>query len=208
MKKIILKSALLAVVSVGLMAGNAMALAAEWGVINPTDITGPVSYTPSVDFGYYIWTDDVERTSWHIRWMDGVEAEPTHFQGTISLENNTGSFSTYQFNNHDTFSSISTGASWMNVINEGSDGIDFTISQIAAPSYVGFNLNYQMTDMDSNFIFLGTSQETVYSLGEDQDFAIAAPIAAPIPEPTTMLLFGTGLVTLASFNRRKKSQKA
>ncbi len=46
-----------------------------------------------------------------------------------------------------------------------------------------------------------TIEATVRNLGDSPS------ASAPVPEPATMMLFGTGMVGLAGFSRRKKSKK-
>lgn len=199
MKKL---AALLAGVAIMMSAGTALALPTEWGVISPTAIESTPTYTPSSDFGYYIWTDNTERTSWHIRWMDGTNSGTTVFSGTIALQNNTGVFTTFSFESNDFNISSSIGDIYFSNIVQGVDGIDFTITQTVAPSYVGFDLFYQLAGMDANYIFLGGNEQTVASLGGDQDFAIAAPV----PEPGTIVLLGAGLLGLGVYGRRRSKK--
>lgn len=201
MKKLV---TLLAVVTLMMIAGTALALPlpTEWGVISPTSLSSAPSYTPSTDFGYYIWTDDSERTSWHIRWMDGTTSGTTYFNGTIALQNNAGVFTTFSFESGDTNISSPIGDTYISQIVQGTDGIDFTISQTSTPSYVGFDLFYGFEGMDANYIFIGGNEQTVASLGEDQDFAIAAPV----PEPGTIVLLGAGLLGLGIYGRRRSKK--
>jgi len=185
-------------------AASAWALPSEWGIINPTATTGTPSFSQSTDFGYYIWTDDLERTSWHMRWVDGTHPGITIFSGLVSLENNQGNFDTFSFEtgtNGDISISDTTGITFISRISTGVDGIDFTITQDSTPSYVGFDLNYGLRDMNPNNIFIGGTEQTVFNLGEDQDFAIAAPV----PEPGTMMLLGAGFLGLAIYGKRRKN---
>ena len=204
MKKQLLKSALLAMAGVGLLAGGAMALPSEWAVID-TDLTG--NAIKQHDFGYYI-SADATRTDWVILWEAGNNWwDPSLFSGNIQLENATGIFSSIAFERVGDYYNITAdndAVTFWSLTSNGYDGIGFTITQTAAPSYVGFDLNYDSKAMDPNYIYLGDKGVTVASLAGDEDFAFAAPV--PVPEPATMLLFGTGLAGLAAVARRRKTQ--
>lgn len=183
-------------------AGSAMALPSEWGVID-TDLTG--SAVGDHSFGYYI-SADASRTNWEIKWEAGTSLfNPKFFSGNIELQNATGSFSSIDFEwllgDGYIVNGTGNGVTFWSLNSNGYDGIGFSITQTGSPSYVGFDLKYDSLDMNPNYIYLGNKGVTVFSLGQDEDFAFAAPV----PEPTTMLLFGAGLAGLAAVGRRRKN---
>lgn len=216
MKNMILKGALVAATSVVLTAGAAnAALVSEWGVVNPGDMSADFDTMISAiqgynDYGYFIWTDTSARQNFHIAWTADPQTSvggnlftgEIAFQGTGYTDLNTIRWESpfkppvgdFVWGGEDiNFSSFNVG---------GVDGISFSLTDWEMPSYVGFDLSINTTEVDANsgdVIFLGASMVDVTSLGQDGDFAVAAPV----PEPATMVLFGVGLVGLAGVARRR-----
>lgn len=204
MKKTLVKGMALAFVGSLLIVGSASALALgpEYELINP-DLIGTPAYTPGTDLGYYIWVDDVNRTDWHIRWSG--DGPTTLFTGTIALDGNAfDSYLEFSFEGIDTSVQLVDSANWFAIANVAEDGIDFTISQIGNPSYVGFDLFMDGNQQIGDNIYFGSLNQTAAMYGSDGDFKVNAPV----PEPATMLLMGTGLAGLAGAARKRRSKKA
>ena len=79
--------------------------------------------------------------------------------------------------------------------------LDYTTTgiRIAIDGTTIFNLSGMTNNPDGKFGFYNYSQENVRYQGFEQ-----AP--SSVPEPATMLLFGTGLVGLAGFRRRRSNR--
>lgn len=230
MRKAILTSGMLAIAGIGIMAGSAMATPVYTGETYADYGVGGVPELPNAT-GYYIWSNDDQKTSWSVRWTgngDGVTDDET-WSGNIEFINNDNTSTTavlwetsgyYEDGNIDHYDGIfgefvsydgHAGPHW--------DGFDFTLGADATDGLLRFNLGGSYYDN----LDLSNTAETGYAMwiGDGnvmdvfveeafggvtfQSFETSAP--APVPEPATMLLFGTGLAGLAGI-RRKKSKKA
>ena len=224
------KILMISVLAVFLAAGSVMATPFFNG--NPyADFGTGDNGLPGADIakgpGYYIWANNVDRTSWSVRWTgkNWVTGDSAYYnwEGTIRFSNTEGiqGASKVLWEDNDgtleidhgiatdyiKFKTAKAGPHW--------DGFDFTITGNSG-DHLTFMLDSTFLTSGNDGIYIGQDMVSVLdhcdspagfrpgSSGEQRQFVVAAPV----PEPATMFLLGSGLIGLAGFGRKKFFNKA
>jgi len=87
------------------------------------------------------------------------------------------------------------------------EGLDTPVNYLTDIGYSGSSLAYTFSSVVDNRIALSEEGWTIgYSPWCANDVTLGG--SAPVPEPATMLLFGSGLIGLAGFGRRRLLRRA
>ncbi len=259
MRKTILKSALLAITGVGLMAGGAMAtplgngpsliqtqaeVTAASGQVALETLTTAVFGAGVVDVyndqsgvgGWVEGESDVSSYLISLGFAAGTGTPQNGIFGVYDLQNSTqkydlldtstdagASFSFYNGNLLINSTSVSSGWSesfgfyfTQNAISrfteddENSDGKNYVATYLLGDG-VAWDTGANGGDLTGGNDWLLAFESNAWATGEARDFNDAVFIVEDmdaVPEPATMLLFGTGLAGLAGLRRKKGQKKA
>ena len=176
--------------------------------------------------GYYIWANDAARTSWSIRWTgrDATTDPDTigayDWSGSIIFSNNEGiqDAITVSWETNDSGVPVVWDSGGSDTIMYGTahagpgwDGVDFTLTGVTG-DYLTFNLYSSYFTTENDGVYIGQDMQSVLEHSDSAaDFRSGTgvnrqfEIAAPVPEPTTILLSGIGLLGMGFYLRRKKT---
>lgn len=211
MKKVIAKGLALAFMGSLAMSGSAMALPTSADYWTLTDLTTALDGESTVmnlsiassfvgNFGLYSVDDQSNPTS-----VD-VEFDVFSYPGSI--------WQSVYFKQDAGNTLVSLDDNW-DGINDVifSDVFGFYFRDTAVNPDVTYYTDAQFNSDSADHIFIdfnGVSVATIsldINLDGSLDPKVLATDVAPVPEPATMLLFGTGLAGLAGYGRRKARKK-
>ncbi len=228
--KNLMKTLVLALVAGLFFAGSALATPIFTGQTDGSFGVGNNPPLPTTS-GYYLWSNDAERFSWSIRWTANNNGNRTSEDWFGSIEFGTGlnreTTTTVQFEGNDNITLINNIpgfgdlVSWQAVAGGAWDGFDFTLSGNVG-NVLGFNLGSTLfgslipgvQEIAGTGIFIGDAgiiptvlvQDTTYEKGGMTYDGIVQnfEVPAPVPEPGTLILLGSGLIGAAAYGIRRK----
>jgi len=236
MKKMFLKSAVLAVAGVGLLAGGAWALpwdslSSDWTVSGSMDYWTVTDLTTGED-GDSFFQIQLEQASYESGFGlytvdDGgnivskfevfaPSQEPYEMQN-VNFWNDNGD---WKITTNYTNDGDLTNDGWVNFaqkfgfyydVDQGKDGdIDYTFYTDNSLNTAEAGEEHIMTAYNANYHWANVYLDDQIGNGDGDftDMTVFVNDVAPVPEPATMLLFGTGLAGLAGLRRRKTKKNS
>ncbi|WP_310598702.1 PEP-CTERM sorting domain-containing protein [Desulfobulbus sp.] len=234
MKKQLLKSALIAVAGLGLLAGTAQATLQD--TLNGITVGGPSSVNATTDM-----MSDTNDSYWNITASGGSFATMVLNIAGLGTGSTFGIYDSSNKNNFvELFSGSQTSAGQHATVSILDDGTVVRNLFDQAGTFTGGTFGYYINfngityysdstlnqgGIDHMYAFRGTGDTVqigdwkpgpwtnneyvlAFENGSDFDFndlVVMVESVDPVPEPTTMLLFGVGLLGLAGAARRKSS---
>lgn len=176
--------------------------------------------------GYYIWNDAADTNSWSIRWTSPTESTAPSWWGNIGVYNGLGEYKEVSFEGVDESDDwafmgldvISFEAKTNTLGNY--DGVDFTLKDGVSLVDFGLGASFFSWESPAEEIFIGSAMANPEvwigkswiredgmgsgSWKKTYKFSISTDsVAANVPEPGILALYGLGLLGLGLLGRRK-----
>lgn len=212
MKKLLTNGLALAVIGIGMMAGNALALP----ILTISDGTNTVTVNDATDpmvigDGVVLYAGFLGNSSIVLGGGSGFPALGTVGSPVMHLTAavlSAPAATTFTFALTDTFTALDPMVkSWFTEFggapSNGNATLDVLLDGVSIANFASFGSGQTSVVLPSDVTnFTITMQGTIKGAGTSFD----ANVSAPVPEPATMFLFGTGLVSFAglTLNRKKK----